>query len=44
MGIGMVFVLSKKDAGKAEKILKRDLKMKSWVIGEVVKGRRGVSL
>ena len=44
MGIGMVLVLSAKDAEKAQKALAKKFKLKSWVIGEVVKGARGVEL
>ena len=42
MGIGMVLMLSKKDVSKVRSILSR-FKLKSWVIGEVVKGK-GVSI
>lgn len=44
MGIGMVVALSKKDAEKARRILADKSGSKSWVIGEVVKGRRGAEL
>ncbi|MFC1570192.1 phosphoribosylformylglycinamidine cyclo-ligase [Candidatus Omnitrophota bacterium] len=44
MGIGMVLALSKKDALKAEKILSKKFKLKSYIIGEIVKGKRGVEL
>lgn len=44
MGIGMALVLSKKDAEKAQKILKKKHKIKSWIIGEVVKGKREVKI
>jgi phosphoribosylformylglycinamidine cyclo-ligase len=44
MGIGMVLALSKKDADKAQKILSKKFKLKSWVIGEVVKGKRSAEL
>lgn len=43
MGIGMVVVLSKRDIKKAQTVLGR-FKMKSWVIGEVVKGNKTVKL
>jgi phosphoribosylformylglycinamidine cyclo-ligase len=43
MGIGMVLVLSRKDADKAMKVLKKD-GLKSWIIGEVVKGKHEVEL
>ena len=38
MGIGMVLVLSVKDIIKAKKILAK-YRLKSWVIGEIVKGQ-----
>lgn len=38
MGIGMVLVIDKRDASKAQDILKR-FRLKSWVIGEVIKGK-----
>ena len=44
MGIGMVAALSKKDAGKARRTLAEKFGIKSWVIGEVVKGRREAEL
>ncbi|MFH1798370.1 MAG: phosphoribosylformylglycinamidine cyclo-ligase [Candidatus Omnitrophota bacterium] len=44
MGIGMVLALSKKDADKAEKMLHEKFKLKSWVIGEIVKGRRSAEV
>lgn len=44
MGIGMVLALSAKDAEKARKILNKKFKLKSWVIGEVGKGRRAVDI
>ncbi|MDP8299643.1 MAG: phosphoribosylformylglycinamidine cyclo-ligase [Candidatus Tantalella remota] len=44
MGIGMVLALSKKDAEKAQKILGKKFKLKSWVIGEIVKGKRSAEL
>lgn len=43
MGIGMVMILSKKDAGKAQAILKKH-KLESWVIGRVVKGPEKVTI
>lgn len=43
MGIGMVVVVSPKDAKKAQAVLKKN-KVNNWVIGEVVKGRRGVEI
>ncbi|MFH1665494.1 MAG: phosphoribosylformylglycinamidine cyclo-ligase [Candidatus Omnitrophota bacterium] len=42
MGIGMVMALSPKDAVKAREILRARFRMDSWVIGEVVKGKREV--
>jgi len=44
MGIGMVLALSKKDAEKVKKMLQKKFNLKSWVIGEIVKGRRGVKI
>jgi len=44
MGIGMVLVLSKKDAQAAQKILKKDFKLDSWIIGRIEKGKRGVNI
>lgn len=44
MGIGMVAILSRRDAAKARDMLKRKFKLKSWVIGEVVRGKQGVEL
>ena len=43
MGIGMVLVLSKKDACEAVDILER-LGLKSYIIGKVVKGNRQVKV
>ena len=39
MGIGMVLVVSSRDVSRAKSILSRN-KLKSWVIGEIVKGNR----
>ena len=44
MGIGMVLVIDKNDAKKAITILKKNHGLKSWVIGDIVKGVRGVKL
>ncbi|MEA3489468.1 MAG: phosphoribosylformylglycinamidine cyclo-ligase [Candidatus Omnitrophota bacterium] len=44
MGIGMALVLSRKDAEKAQKILGRKFKLKSWVIGGIAGGRKGVKI
>lgn len=44
MGIGMVLALSRKDALKAEKILRTKFKLKSYIIGEIAKGKRSVDL
>lgn len=44
MGIGMVLVISKKDIWKAVGLLKKKYKLTSWLVGEVVKGRRRVEL
>jgi len=39
MGIGMVVVLDGSSVKKAQTLLKR-LKISSWVIGDVVKGKK----
>ncbi|MFQ5952024.1 MAG: phosphoribosylformylglycinamidine cyclo-ligase [Candidatus Omnitrophota bacterium] len=44
MGVGMALVLSKKDASKAQALLSKKFKLRSWIIGDVVKGRRGVEI
>ena len=43
MGIGMAVVISPKDVKKAQRLL-AGYSMKSWVIGEVVRGNRKVKL
>lgn len=43
MGIGMVVVISPKDVKKAQNLLSA-FKIRSWVIGEIVKGDRKVEL
>ncbi|MFC1576602.1 phosphoribosylformylglycinamidine cyclo-ligase [Candidatus Omnitrophota bacterium] len=44
MGIGMALVLPRKDILKVKKHLQKKYKLKSWVIGEVVKGKRKVEI
>ncbi len=44
MGIGMALALSREEAKKAKNILEKKYKIKSWVIGEVARGRRGIEL
>jgi len=44
MGIGMVLVLSAKDAEKAGRTLEKKFGLRSWIIGETVKGKRGVEI
>ena len=44
MGVGMVAVVSKKTAWKAKHILSQRHKLDSWIIGEVIKGRKRVRL
>ncbi len=44
MGIGMTLVLSAKDAEKAGKCLEKQFRLKSWIIGKIVKGRKGVEI
>ncbi len=43
MGIGMVLVVGRKEVDKTHKIIKIS-GLKSWTIGEIIKGRRGVVL
>lgn len=43
MGIGMVVVLPRGDAGKAQEILS-GFKIRAWVIGEITKGKQRVRL
>jgi len=44
MGIGMVLVVSPKDAVKARAILSKEHGLKSWVIGLVAGGKKGAEL
>ena len=44
MGIGMTLVLSKQDILKAKTYLSEKHKMKSWVIGEIVRGGKKVEI
>ena len=44
MGIGMVLVLSKKEAIKAKEILQKKHKLKSYIIGKIEKGKKHVEL
>jgi len=44
MGIGMVIVLSKNEILKAKDYLSRKYKLKSWVIGEVIRGMKKVEV
>ena len=44
MGIGMVMVISPRDAEKARKILEEKFGIKSWVIGKIVKGKKEVEI
>jgi len=44
MGIGMVLALSEKDACGAQKYLLKKHKLKSWIIGNIVSGRRKVEI
>ncbi|MBD3296716.1 MAG: phosphoribosylformylglycinamidine cyclo-ligase [Candidatus Omnitrophica bacterium] len=44
MGIGMVLALSPANAEKAKQLLKEGFKVRSWIIGEITKGRKGVEL
>lgn len=40
MGVGMVLALSEKEKEKAVKVLKEEFGLKSWVIGEITRGKR----
>jgi len=42
MGIGMVLVVTPESSERIIKFLKQKFNMKSWVIGEIVKGSREV--
>jgi len=42
MGIGMVLVVSPQDSAKIIRCLKQKFALKSWEIGEIVKGKREV--
>ncbi len=44
MGVGMVLILSEKDALKARDILGKKYRVKSWIIGDIVKGKREVEI
>lgn len=44
MGIGMVLVLPREEILKARDYLLKRHKLKSWVIGEIIQGRRGVEV
>ena len=44
MGIGMTLVMEKNQAEQAKKFLRKKHKLKSWIIGEIVPGRRSVEL
>ncbi|MBU0571796.1 MAG: phosphoribosylformylglycinamidine cyclo-ligase [Candidatus Omnitrophica bacterium] len=44
MGIGMVMIIAKSDAEKAKTLLRKKHGLKSWVIGDIAKGVRGVKL
>lgn len=44
MGIGMILVLSQKEAEKAGRRLSEEHGLESWVIGEVVQSGRGVTI
>jgi len=44
MGIGLVMIVSKKTAWKARRILFEKFKLDSWLIGEVINGKRRVEL
>jgi phosphoribosylformylglycinamidine cyclo-ligase len=44
MGVGMILVLRAKDAMKAKLILAKKFKLQSWIIGKIIKGKRGVEI
>ncbi|MGD2279123.1 MAG: phosphoribosylformylglycinamidine cyclo-ligase [Candidatus Omnitrophota bacterium] len=44
MGIGMVLIVPQKEVKKTITILKRKFKLESWIIGKVVKGKKGVEI
>ncbi|MDD5438655.1 MAG: phosphoribosylformylglycinamidine cyclo-ligase [Candidatus Omnitrophica bacterium] len=44
MGIGMVMIVSKKDAWAAKRILKDKYSLDSWIVGEVIKGSKRIEL
>ncbi|MBL7157994.1 MAG: phosphoribosylformylglycinamidine cyclo-ligase [Candidatus Omnitrophica bacterium] len=44
MGIGMAIVMPRKEIFETQKYLCKKHKLKSWVIGEIVKGARGVEI
>ncbi len=44
MGIGMALVLTEKDAKKAMKMLKKDFRLGSWIIGEIDSGKKGIKI
>lgn len=44
MGIGMVLILSEKEAIKAKEMLKKKHKLKSYIIGKIEKGKKHVEL
>lgn len=44
MGIGMALILPRKQILKAKKYLSKKYRLKSWVIGEVIRGRKRVEI
>ncbi len=44
MGIGMAVILPRKEMLKAQNFLLKKHKLKSWVIGEIIRGRRKVEI
>lgn len=44
MGIGMVMVLSEKEAVSARAHFKKKFNLKSWIIGEIVRGKKDVRI
>jgi len=44
MGIGMTVILPRKEILKVKKYLQKKHKLKSWVIGEIIPGKKRVEI
>ena len=44
MGIGMALVMPRKEIVKTQEYLHKKHSLNSWIIGEVIKGTRGVEI